>query len=163
MNVIILTITIVVLWTGIKGLSTENVVAAFIIAFGVQWLLGVPQNFTGKFIAWVRLLWLLTVDLWISSIRIAIDVFRPKIPITPGLFKVPSPFTKEHQLVILSNGISVTPGSLTVDADDTTGELIVHLCYGEEFADWQEALNTKLIPYIADATTFECVETGETA
>ncbi len=50
-----------------------------------------------------------------ANVHVAYLVAHPKVPINPGIVKIKTKLTKESAMTILSNSITLTPGTLTVD------------------------------------------------
>ncbi|MFH1854596.1 MAG: Na+/H+ antiporter subunit E [Candidatus Omnitrophota bacterium] len=80
----------------------------------------------------MRYLWFLyyvPVFLWEcfkANIDVAYRVIHPDLPIHPGIVKVKTILKSETALTFLSNSITLTPGTLTVDVDKENGYLYIH-------------------------------------
>ena len=53
-------------------------------------------------------------------------VLHPMLPINPGIVRIRTGLKKDTSLTILSNSITLTPGTLTVDIHPRGGFLYVH-------------------------------------
>ncbi|MFC1709800.1 Na+/H+ antiporter subunit E [Candidatus Omnitrophota bacterium] len=79
-----------------------------------------------------RYLWFLyyvPVFLWEcfkANIDVAYRVMHPLVPIKPGIVKVKTRLKTDTALTFLSNSITLTPGTLTVDVDKERGFIYVH-------------------------------------
>ncbi len=62
----------------------------------------------------------------LASLDIAWKVVHPKMPIRPGIVRVPTHLRKDWEITLLSNSITLTPGTLLVDFDQKRNELYVH-------------------------------------
>ena len=61
----------------------------------------------------------------LSGFHISYVILHPKLPIQPQLLKYPTRYgTDSHALLLLGNSITLTPGTITVDAFE--GEIEVH-------------------------------------
>ena len=69
------------------------------------------------------------VPLFIEMARANIDVAIRVITgnVRPGIVRVRTGMKTDLGQLILANSITLTPGTLTVDLDDATGDLFVHL------------------------------------
>ncbi|MCQ1537719.1 cation:proton antiporter [Methanocalculus taiwanensis] len=69
------------------------------------------------------------IPLFIEMARANIDVAIRVITgnVKPGIVRVDTGMKTELGMLILANSITLTPGTLSVDVDDTTRELYVHL------------------------------------
>lgn len=85
-----------------------------------------------KFLQWRRFLWFLYflgVFVWEcikANIDVAMRVLHPKMPIVPGILKLKTECKTEVSITFLSNFITLTPGTFTVDADLQNGFLYIH-------------------------------------
>ena len=61
-----------------------------------------------------------------ANIDVAYRVSHPDVPIHPGIVKVKTKLKSKTGLTFLANSITLTPGTLTVDIDETGGYLYVH-------------------------------------
>lgn len=70
----------------------------------------------------VMFLW----DLLVSSIAVAKAVLSPGNVARPRLCTIPLVVTSDLQITLVSNFISLTPGTLTVDVSEDRRTLLVH-------------------------------------
>lgn len=57
-------------------------------------------------------------DLIKSNIDVALRVLKPSLPINPGIVKTKTVLKSKMARMILTNSITLTPGTLTVDIED---------------------------------------------
>ena len=76
-----------------------------------------------------------------ANLQVVYLVLHPAMPIRPGIVKVRTGLATDSGIAALANSITLTPGTLTVDA--RAGELFVHWIYVET-KDEEEA--TRRIP-----------------
>jgi len=57
-------------------------------------------------------------DLVKSNIDVALRVLKPSLPINPGIVKTKTVLKSKMARMILTNSITLTPGTLTVDIED---------------------------------------------
>ena len=60
-----------------------------------------------------------------ANLQGAYLVLHPQMPINPGIVKVKTKLKSKAALTVLANSITLTPGTLTVDAEED-GTLYVH-------------------------------------
>ncbi|MGD2249651.1 MAG: Na+/H+ antiporter subunit E [Candidatus Methanofastidiosia archaeon] len=53
-----------------------------------------------------------------SNVDVAYRVLHPKMPINPGIVKIPVSLKSDYGRTILANSITLTPGTLTLDVKD---------------------------------------------
>ncbi|KUK81138.1 MULTISPECIES: Na+/H+ antiporter subunit E [Petrotoga] len=56
--------------------------------------------------------------MFLSNIDVARRVLTPKIPLNPGFVKIPVDLKGDVGKLTLANSVTLTPGTLSVDADD---------------------------------------------
>lgn len=60
----------------------------------------------------------------IANVDMAYRVLSPKLPINPGIVKVPTKLESDFSKFILANSITLTPGTLSLDVEDD--HVLVH-------------------------------------
>ncbi len=63
---------------------------------------------------------------------IAYDILTPKLYVNPGFVNLPLRVKSDFSVLLLSNLISMTPGTLSIDIVEERDELLVHYLYGNE-------------------------------
>ena len=85
-----------------------------------------------------RWLWLLLYvsilakECVLASLDVAWRVLHPKMPIRPGIIRIPLRLEKDWEITLLSNSITLTPGTLVIDFDENENCLYVHWLYMRE-------------------------------
>lgn len=67
-----------------------------------------------------------------SNLRVAYDVLTPTHHMKPAFVALPLPSMSERQILILSNLITMTPGTLSLDVSADRSTLYLHAMYGED-------------------------------
>jgi len=67
----------------------------------------------------VRFIGILLVEIIKANIDVAKIVLNPKMPIRPQFIRVPMMLKNDMNKVIYGNSVTLTPGTLTVDIDET--------------------------------------------
>lgn len=65
-------------------------------------------------------------ELWLSGVRVARDVLRPKFQFTPGIVAIPLSLERDAEIMLLANLITLTPGTMSLDVSDDKTTLYVH-------------------------------------
>lgn len=79
---------------------------------------------------WWALLYVFVLAAYVvkANVEVAYRVLHPALPIRPGIVKIKTQLQRPSARTVLSNSITLTPGTLTVDiADD--GVMMVHWLY----------------------------------
>ncbi len=77
----------------------------------------------------VKLLIFLVKEIIKSNILVAIDVLTPRFRSKPGIIGIPLSIKKDIEITILSNLISLTPGTLTLDISSDRSYLYFHAMF----------------------------------
>lgn len=64
-----------------------------------------------------------------ANIDVAYRVMHPKLPISPGIVRVETKLKTDIALTFLTNSITLTPGTLSVDVNKKDSCLYVHWIY----------------------------------
>ncbi len=70
-----------------------------------------------------------SIEVVLSNLRVAYDVLTPRHRMDPAIIRLDVSGLTDRQRFFLSNLITMTPGTLTLDLDATAGELLVHAMY----------------------------------
>jgi multicomponent Na+:H+ antiporter subunit E len=104
-----------------------GVVVSLIVTFSVGPLAGffggfrgIPQALAATPAYLVRFVW----KLILANLDVARRVLSPTVPVQPGIVAVRTSITSDIGRLLLANSITLTPGTLTLDAEDDT--LYVH-------------------------------------
>lgn len=96
----------------------------------------------------VKIFWILAyIPLFIKElIKANIDVAKrslnPKMPISPGIVKVPTEVTSEYGLAMLCNSITLIPGTIALDVVEEKGRNYIYIHWIDvQSKDSQEAGN----------------------
>ncbi|MCK9244264.1 MAG: Na+/H+ antiporter subunit E [Candidatus Marinimicrobia bacterium] len=122
------------IWVALTSIKDgQEVVAGLIVAFIVSSLAGeflitsekkqhVVRRYCSALKYFIKFLWEMTK----ANLHVAFIVIHPYLPIRPGIVKIKSRLTKDSALTVLTNSITLTPGTLTVDINPEKNEIYVH-------------------------------------
>lgn len=120
-------------WVGLWGdLSWGNLLGGVLIALAVLQV-GAPRpalelrRLVPGAAVWYLVRFLR--DLVVATLEVARQVFWPVRRLRPAVIAVPMHSRDPELLAVVANSITLTPGTLTVMADDATGTLWVHLLH----------------------------------
>jgi multicomponent Na+:H+ antiporter subunit E len=71
-------------------------------------------------------------ELWVSSVRVAVDVVKPTISFEPGVIAFPLRASTDMEIMLLANVISLTPGTLSLDVSEDRKILYIHAMYATD-------------------------------
>jgi multicomponent Na+:H+ antiporter subunit E len=130
---LLLNFLLAIVWAALTGaLSPQNFLIGFILGYGIiflfQPLLGADQ-YGSRIVYWFGFLLWFVKELFVSSIRVAIDVLTPVHRMNPGVIAVPLDVSTDAEITFLANTISLTPGTLSLDVSQDRKTLYIHAMY----------------------------------
>ena len=137
-------------WLALTSISNwQEVIAGLAVAAIVSWVAGRFLITTEKSAHPLSRLLLFTVyffkfvwEMIKANLHVASIVINPLLPIRPGIVKIKTNLTKDSAITVLTNSITLTPGTLTVDVNPEAHEIYVH-CIEVDSVDIAE--NTRTI------------------
>jgi multicomponent Na+:H+ antiporter subunit E len=137
MNIFLLNLLVAVIWSALWGSFTLfQLTAGFVLGFLVLWLLqplfGVPDGYFLRAYRVVRLIVFFIYDLAVSSIRVAYDVLTPTDHSNPKILEMPLDVESDIEILLVTNLISLTPGTLSLDVTPDRKTLIVHAMFADD-------------------------------
>ena len=72
------------------------------------------------------------IELLLSNLRIAALMVRPKVELRPMIIAIPVEAESEEELAVLSDLLTLTPGTLSLDVGDDARTLVVHALSAED-------------------------------
>ncbi len=119
-----------IVWAAVTGSATLlNLIFGFVLSTLTLGLIREQVNGTGYLTRSLRvasLAWLFFVELAKSAWKVALMVVSPKVDIKPGIFAYPLTVTRDFEITLLANLITLTPGTLSVDVSEDRKTLYVH-------------------------------------
>lgn len=145
MNLFALNILLAVVWQSLMATFTlPSLAAGFLIGYGALWmaqpLFGERSPYFLRVWRIVRLVLFFLWELVVSSIRVAWDVVTPSHLSRPAIVEMPLDVESDIEILLVTNLISLTPGTLSLDVTPDRKSLIVHAM----FADDPDALVAEL-------------------
>lgn len=72
-------------------------------------------------------LFVFTKELWKANMDVAKRALDPKLPVKPGIVRVPTELKSEYGLAMLANSITLTPGTITMDIVEENGKNYIYI------------------------------------
>jgi len=137
MNLFLFNIVLAVIWAALWGsLTMAQFTLGFIISFVALWfaqpLFGGPSGYYLRAYRIVRLILFFLYDLCVSSIRVAYDVLTPTDLSNPAILEMPLDVKTDFEILLVTNLISLTPGTLSLDVTPDRKTLIVHAMFADD-------------------------------
>ncbi|MEK1933474.1 MAG: Na+/H+ antiporter subunit E [Pararhizobium sp.] len=146
MRLIIVNLLLTLVWVAVTGSVTlHNLALGFLI--GALSLLLVREQLPASLhrarpVKVLLLAGLFFKELTLSAIKVALMVLRPNMRLRPGIFAFPLTITRDFEITLLANLITLTPGTLSVDVSDDRKTLYVHALDCHDPAAERRAIST---------------------
>jgi multicomponent Na+:H+ antiporter subunit E len=140
-----LNLLLAIVWMFLSGAFTMgSLVAGFVIGF-ISMVLLRPVLGSRRYVQGVmgimRLLVVYLYELFIAGVQLARDILRPNPPIQGAFLQYDARHLSPAKTVLLSNMLSLTPGTLTVDVDDQGEILYIHTVYAHDIEKTRRGLD----------------------
>ena len=117
-------------WCAVQGTFTfVNLLFGFVISSAALWLIreqfGTSKYFKRTSLI-VGLIFLFLKELFLSVLRVAWLVLKPGQSYRPSFISFPLTVREPHEITLLANLITLTPGTLSVDVSDDNKTLYIH-------------------------------------
>jgi multicomponent Na+:H+ antiporter subunit E len=121
-------------WAALQGeITLGNLIVGYVLGYAILALLArgrvLPSNLAARTKHAAGLAAFLVRELVVANVRVAIDVLRPHTAIRPAVIAVPLDVTSDHEILLLSMLINITPGSVTIDLSEDRRTLYVHVMH----------------------------------
>jgi multicomponent Na+:H+ antiporter subunit E len=137
MNIFALNIALAVAWAALTGnITLANLLVGFALGSAALFVTrplfpGCDRYFTRIF-SWVKLILIFLWELVVSSIQVVFDVITPQQMARPGIVSVPLDVKDEMAVLVMTNYISLTPGTLCLDVTDDCNTLYIHAMFADD-------------------------------
>lgn len=126
----ILSLVFAIVWVAVTGSATlHNLIFGFALSTLALWIVRGEMGARGYWRRLGRILLLLALflkELALSAWKVAVLVMSPRMDLKPGIFAFPLTVTRDFEITLLANLITLTPGTLSVDVSEDRRTLFVH-------------------------------------
>ncbi|MEX3014076.1 Na+/H+ antiporter subunit E [Gymnodinialimonas hymeniacidonis] len=137
MNIFALNIALAVAWAALTGeITLVNLLVGFGLGSAALFVTrplfpGCDRYFKRTF-RWLRLVITFLWELVASSVQVVFDVLTPQHMARPGIVSVPLDVKDEMAVLVLTNYISLTPGTLSLDVTEDCNTLYIHAMFADD-------------------------------
>ena len=138
MSLCLLNILLAIAWAALTGTFTLGGLAIGMgVGFFALWVAQpLFENRGGGYFTkvwrWIKLVVLFHYELIVSSLTVAWDVLTPRHRARPGIVAVPLRAKGEAEVLLVTNLISLTPGTLSLDVTEDCNTLYVHAMFADD-------------------------------
>ncbi len=137
MNAFFVNVVLAFAWAAMTGdFSLVSLMTGAVLGFFALWLsaplTGIDRLYFVRAYRIVRLALYFLYELTLSSLRVAWDVIRPFPKNRPAIVEMPLDVKSDLEILLVTNLISLTPGTLSVDVTPDRGTLLVHAMFADD-------------------------------
>ena len=137
MNIFALNLVLALVWAALwSDFSVYQMVSGYLVGFGALWLaqplFGQDSPYFRRAYRVVRLVVYFVYELVVSSIQVAWDVLTPTDLSTPKILEMPLDVESDIEILLVTNLISLTPGTLSIDITPDRKTLFVHAMFADD-------------------------------
>ena len=145
MNIFTLNIALAVAWAALTGTFTLSGLAVGFLLGSAALYLTKPlfpgcDRYFRRVWNWSKLCVLFLYELVVSSMQVVWDVLTPSHKAKPGIISMPLDVETEMEIFMVTNLITLTPGTLSLDVTEDRKTLYIHAM----FADDPDAIRKQL-------------------
>jgi multicomponent Na+:H+ antiporter subunit E len=155
MNAFGLNTILAIAWVAFTGsVSLVGLITGFVIGYGALWLIQPligTNSYFKRVAAWIKLVIMFHYELIVSSIAVAIDVLTPRHRSRPAIIEVPLDVKSDTGILLVTNLISLTPGTLSLDVSEDRKTLLVHAMFADDPDALRKSLKDGMERWVIDA------------
>lgn len=137
MNSFAVNLIFAVAWAMLFGdVNALTLISGFVLGYGVLWLLqplmGGRSSYFLRVWYWLKLIVLFHYELVVSSLEVLWDIVTPRHRAKPAIIEMPLDVKSDAGILLVTNLISLTPGTLSLDVSEDRKTLSVHAMFAED-------------------------------
>lgn len=156
-NIFALNIALAVAWAALTGnITLGGLAIGFLLGSACLYLTrslfpGCESYFrrTGK---WAKLIVLFLYELVVSSLQVVWDVLTPQHKARPSIISVPLTVRREMDVLLVTNLITLTPGTLSLDVTDDGTTLYIHAMFADDPDEIRQQIKDGMERWVIEAT-----------
>jgi multicomponent Na+:H+ antiporter subunit E len=156
-NVFILNLSLAVAWAALTGnftlggLSVGFALGSLCLYLTRSLYPGCDAYFRRGW-KWAKLIVLFLYELLVSSVQVVVEVLRPTPKAQPGIFAMPLTVRREFDVLLVTNMISLTPGTLSLDVSDDVSTLYIHAMFASDPEGTRQQIKNGIERWVIEAT-----------
>ncbi|TNF59610.1 MAG: sodium:proton antiporter [Rhodobacteraceae bacterium] len=137
------------------GFTWLTVLSGLVVGYVTLWLLqpltGTRSSYFLRVWYWLKLIVLFHYELIVSSFQVFWDVVTPRHRARPAIIDVPLDVKTDTGILLVTNLISLTPGTLSIDVSPDRKTLKVHAMFADDPEAVTRALKSGMEKWVIDA------------
>ncbi|MBF9048854.1 sodium:proton antiporter [Roseobacter sp. HKCCD9010] len=156
MNIFTLNIVLAVSWAALTGNFTLSGLAiGFLLGSAALYVTRPLYPGSNRYFLrvwrWVRLITMFLYELVVSSIQVVWDVLTPTHHARPGVISMPLDAKGEMEVLLVTNLISLTPGTLSLDVNEDCDKLYIHAMFADDPDEIRRQLKEGMERWVIEA------------
>lgn len=137
------------------GFTWLTMLSGLAVGYGILWLLqpltGTQSSYFKRVWAWIRLVVMFHVELIVSSGHVLWDIITPRHRARPAFIDMPLDVRSDTGILLVTNLISLTPGTLSVDVSEDRSTLMLHAMFADDPDEVRRQLKSGMERWVIDA------------
>jgi multicomponent Na+:H+ antiporter subunit E len=137
------------------GITWTTMISGFVVGFAILWLIqplaAVRSPYFLRVWYWLKLAVLFIYELVVSSLEVVWDIVTPAHRARPAILEMPLDVKTETGILLVTNLISLTPGTLSIDVSEDRKSLQIHAMFAEDPEAVCRALKSGMEKWVIDA------------
>lgn len=156
MNIFGFNLLLAAIWAALTGgFTLAALTIGFVLGYVTLWLLqpltGARSPYFLKVYYWLKLIVLFHYELVVSSLEVIWDVLTPTHKARPDIIEMPLDVKTDAGILLVTNLISLTPGTLSLDVSEDRKTLLVHAMFADDPDEVRRALKEGMERWVIDA------------
>lgn len=156
MNTLVANLVLAAVWViFFNTITWLSVLSGLAVGYGVLWLLqplhGVQSSYFKRVWYLGKLIVMFHWELIVSSLQVLWDIFTPAHRSNPALIDMPLDVTSDTGILLVTNLISLTPGTLSIDVSEDRKTLTLHVMFADDPEAVRRALKEGMERWVIDA------------
>ncbi len=132
----LMNVLLTVIWVALTGsFDYLNFIFGFLVSFFVMWIISRNTDDRKYFTIAFKVLgffFFFLYEFFKATIEVAYEVMTKRFKMKPGIIKMPLDAKTDLEITLLSNLISLTPGTLVLDVSEDRTVIYIHGMYVED-------------------------------
>lgn len=131
------------------------VLSGLVVGYGILWLLqplrGGNSTYFRRVWYWAKLIVMFHYELIVSSLEVLKDIFTPVHLSNPAIIDMPLDVKTDTGILLVTNLISLTPGTLSIDVSEDRKTLTLHVMFADDPDAVRRSLKDGMERWVIDA------------
>ncbi len=137
MNNLVVNLLLALAWVTLFGSFTlltlsSGLLVGYLILWLLQPLTGGPSGYFLRVWYWIKLIVMFHYELIVSSVAVLWDIMTPSHRARPAIIEMPLDVKTDAGILLVTNLISLTPGTLSIDVSEDRKTLTLHAMFADD-------------------------------